>query len=87
MSPGAVNPFNLAFARVLNAWQARLAPRRAAMGPGHGAEPAVTPGPELVARSERPKRARVAQPYADMVVIARGPVANVTEQPSGVSDC
>ena len=86
-SSGAVNPFNLAIARLLNAWQARLAPKRAATGPGQGTDLVATCGPEIVALPERPKRARVAQPYADMVVIARGPVVNVTEQPSGVSDC
>jgi hypothetical protein len=84
---GAVNPFMLAIAHVLNTWRSRLAPKRAATGSGHGAEPVATPSAEIVAVSARPKRARAAQPYADMVVIARGPMVNVTEQPSGVSDC
>jgi hypothetical protein len=38
-------------------------------------------------RTPRARQRRHSQPYADMVVIARGPLAAVAEQPSGVSDC
>ena len=83
----AVNPFNLAVARVLTAMSSWLSSGRVAGAPrtvgGDGAELLrETEHEPRPARSSRP-----AQPYTDMVVIARGPLAGVREQPSAVSDC
>jgi hypothetical protein len=87
VSSGAVNPFNLAVARFLNAWKTRITSGRAAKAPRPAADPVAGVLPEIVALPYRPKRVRGAHPYADMVVIARGPVVGVAEQPSGVRDC
>lgn len=81
------NPFNLAVARFLNAWKTRLTLRRAAEAPRPATDPVASAVPEIVALPYRPQRVQGAQPYADMVVIARGPVVGVAEQPSGVRDC
>jgi hypothetical protein len=81
------NPVKLAMASILGAWKALRVSGRVA-GPPHPAG-AFDPiaAVEVASRPHRPARGRLAQPYADMVVIARGPMAAVTEQPSGVSDC
>jgi hypothetical protein len=83
----AVNSFNLAVARLLNAWKTRLTSGRAAEAPRPAADPVASAVPDIAALPYRPRRVRGAHPYADMVIIARGPVVGVAEQPSGVRDC
>lgn len=80
------NPLKLAFASILSAWNARLGSGRAAGLPESVAEPGLIAA-DVAGQPHRSARGRLSQPYADMIVIARGPRAGVTEQPSGVSDC
>lgn len=80
------NPLKLAFASILSAWNARLGSGRAAGLPESVAEFGPIAA-EVAGQPHRSARSRLSRPYADMVVIARGPRAGVTEQPSGVSDC
>lgn len=88
-SAGAVgvNPFNLAVARFLSAWSARFASGRATDAPRPVADREGFGKSDVVPQPVREPRGRLAQPYADMVVVARGPMVGVTEQPCGVSDC
>lgn len=80
------NPLKLACASILRAWNARLDSGRAAGFPEPVAEPGLNAA-DVAGQPHRSARGRLSQPYADMVVIARGPRAGVTEQPSAVSDC
>ena len=80
------NPLKLAFASILSAWNARLGSGPAAGLPESVAEPGLIAA-DVAGQPHRSARGRLSQPYVDMVVIARGPIAGVTEQPSGVSDC
>jgi hypothetical protein len=80
----ADNTFNLTIARMLRSFRSWFstenlseAPRRTV---GDTAAVAMEPEPTTPPR-------RLAQPYADMVVVARGPLAGVTEKPCVVRDC
>ena len=83
----------LGVARFLTAFKSWLATRRiAAPSRGRLVNPAPTTGqPAIASASAGPvrgsKSSRLTAPYADMVVIARGPRGQVVEQPSGVNDC
>ena len=83
----AANPFNLAFARLVSTWKSRIASGRGGEVPQPVAEREETTGSRVVPQRTSTARGRLAQPYADMVIVARGPKAGVVEQPSGVRDC
>lgn len=72
--------------RILLLWRAKIG-----AGPALASrQPISKLGPVAVADvvgPSHPPRARLAQPYADMVIVARGSMVGVTEQPRGVSDC
>jgi hypothetical protein len=85
--PANPNPFNLAVARFLGTLRARLSSGRYADAGRADAESQAAARIESVSQPERALPIRLTQPYADMVVIARGTKAGVVEQPSVVSDC
>lgn len=83
----------LGVARFLTAVRTWLSTRRIA-APSRGRRVSATPTTAQAATasaSAGPIRgstsSRLTAPYADMVVIARGPRGQVVEQPSGVNDC
>lgn len=89
----SVNPFNLGIAQFVSKLRAWLScsrtPRAAQLD-----EPewlSSTMQTEVVQtdrqRTPRARPPRFWQPYADMVVIAQGPLAEIAEQPGGVRDC
>ncbi len=86
-SSAAENSIDGAIARLLNAWMARFDSTPPAEARHPVAEPKATANAEIVSQPQRSTRGRLAQPYADMIVIARGTKAGVVEQPSVVSDC
>ena len=85
-SSAAENSIDGAIARLMNAWMARFDSTPPAEARRPVAEPKATADAETVSQPQRSTRGRLAQPYADMAVIARGTKAGVVEQPSGVSD-
>ena len=85
--PSFGTPFSLTIAGILGAWRSRLAFGRAAAAPQSIADSGPIPAADVAPRPLRAARGRLVQPYADMVVVARGSMAGVTEQPCGVSDC
>ena len=86
-SSAAGNPIDLAIGRLLHAWMARFDTKPAAEAPRPVAAPEPAVDANVVALPYRPKPAARTQPYADMVVIARGPAAGVAAEPSAVRDC
>jgi hypothetical protein len=88
-----INPFNLGIAQVMSktrAWRSSSrTPRATQLDEPEWLVSHVRP--EIIQtdcqRSPRARPRRLLQPYADMVVIAWGTVAEVAEQPRGVGHC
>ena len=93
VAAAGIKPFNLGIAQVMSktrAWRSSSrTPRATQLDEPEWLVSHVRP--EFIQtdcqRSPRARPRRLLQPYADMVVIARGLIVEVTEQPSGVSDC
>lgn len=91
----AANPFDLGIARFMStvrAWLASGHTRRAPHGNGRAELAASAQTAAVLENSVRVPRVRPgwpAQPYADMMIIARGPKMDVevVEEPSVVRDC
>jgi hypothetical protein len=86
----AVNPFNLGIARFVSTvktWFSSNGMQRAPQVDERGGLASNAQSDGLLETPWRARPRRLSQPYADMVVIARGPIAKGAEQPSGVSDC
>jgi hypothetical protein len=82
----AANPFHLAATRFLSGWRAKLTSGRADEISRSAAEQLAPAQAQSAPQHARPAHGRLAQPYGDMVVVARGPLAGVAEEPSGVRE-
>lgn len=89
----SVNSFDLGIARFLARMKSWFATgqidrtSRPALDAAAAAREHLAAGRQSQRMAPRVRPNRLAQPYTDMVVVARGPMVNVAEQPSGVSDC
>ena len=82
-----VSPIRFSISRFMTAFRNCLSPQRSAIdgaaGPAVG-ETRVMPLPAL---DPRPNPDALAQPYAGMMVLARGTTAQTTAQPCAAGDC
>ncbi len=81
------NPFALGIARLLATVAAWLSSDRTRHARRTNQEATAVASMQSKIVPERERPAPRALPYADMTIVARGPIGEVAEQPSGIRDC